>query len=263
MPAKPASTPVQQQTAAAFGVDTGARSTHEIRPRNAVGQVGRARDNGPRRSGERAVLDTHGFELVRHPPRDGLGRPRPRWPRSTTASDGHGPRSHRRRARIHLRPHRAPRRRGRACGTRVRSRATACTRLHALVRPQAPAQLLLRTKADPLLNGASPSSVWGRSARRSRPIPSPSRTPAGIRESDLIRQPHLARGAWGPGRSPGRQQRFYWFPHMTPARRCSSRCTTRDRRRARFTRTRVRLPTQGHARTSARESCEVRMFVFS
>ena len=267
--AQPASTPAHDIAATLrFGVDTGARQSHEIDPRN--GRWARSVEHEVTvhdGRGERAELDTHGFELLRHP------RPPMDWDDPAAVAEVYYPqatalaldRTGGARAFIfdHTVRHGDEAVRA-ARGVREPAYGVHNDYTHWSARKRL--RDLLPNEADTLLERRfAIVQVWRPIRRPVEADPIAIADARGIRESDLIPVNRISPGrvgetwqiAWHA------KQRFYWFPHMTPDEALLFKVyDSATDGRARFTaHTAFRLPTQ-NATTPARESCEVRMFVF-
>ena len=251
-----------------FGVDTGARQSHEIDPRN--GRFAKSVERTvPLHDGraEAAALDTHGFELLAHP------RPDVDWNDAAAVADVYYPqaralaldRTGARRAFLfdHTVRHGDEAVRA-ARGVREPAYGVHNDYTHWSARKQM--RDLLPDEAETLLQRRfAILQIWRPIRRPIEADPIAIADARTIRESDLIPVNRISPGrvgetwqiAWHP------RQRFHWFPHMTPDEALLFKVydSVADGR-ARFTaHTAFRLPTQD-ATAPPRESCEVRMFLF-
>ena len=251
-----------------FGVDTGARQSHEIDPRNgrfarSVEQVVTIHDG----RAEPAVLDTHGFELLEHP------RPAVDWDDAGAVAEVYY-------AQV-------------SALVLERTGGSRTLLFDHTVRHGDEAVRAARGVREPAYGVHNDYTHWSSRKRLRDLLPHEAETLAQrrfaivqawrpirrpieadpiaiadartIREADLIPVNRISPGrvgeTWQVARHP--QQRFYWFPRMTPDEALLFKVyDSATDGRARFTaHTAFRLPTQDET-TTPRESCEVRMFVF-
>lgn len=251
-----------------FGVDTGARQSHEIDPRNGrfAKSVERAVTLHDGRA-EPAILDTHGFELLAH------RRPDVDWNDAAAVADVYYPqaralvlgRTGARRAFLfdHTVRHGDETVRA-ARGVREPAYGVHNDYTHWSARKRL--RDLLADEAETLLQRRfAIVQVWRPIRRTVEADPIAIADARGIRASDLIPVNRISPGRVGETWQVAwhSRQRFYWFPHLTPDEALLFKVyDSATDGRARFTaHTAFRLPTQ-NAATPARESCEVRMFVF-
>ena len=251
-----------------FGVDTGARHSHEIDPRS--GRFARSAEHvvtvhdGRR---EPAALDTHGFELLEH------ARPAVDWDDADAVAETYYPqasalvleRTNGSRAFLfdHTVRHGDEAVRA-ARGVREPAYGVHNDYTHWSARKRI--RDLLPDEAKVLVQRRfAIVQVWRPIRRPIEADPIAIADARTIRESDLVPVNRISPGrvgetwqiAWHP------RQRFYWFPRMTPGEAVLFKVyDSATDGRARFTaHTAFRLPAQDN-RTPPRESCEVRMFVF-
>lgn len=256
------------QAALRFGVDTGARQSHEIDPRNgrfakSVEHVVTVQDGRT----EPAVLDTHGFEMLGH------ARPAVDWDDAEAVAEAYYgqvsalvlERTGGNRTFLfdHTVRHGDEAVRA-ARGVREPAYGVHNDYTHWSSRKRM--RDLLPEEAETLVQRRfAIVQVWRPIRRPIKADPIAIADARTIRESDLIPVNRISPGrvgeTWQIARHP--RQRFYWFPRMTPDEALLFKVyDSATDGRARFTpHTAFRLPTQD-ATTPPRESCEVRMFVF-
>ena len=251
-----------------FGVDTGARQSHEIDPRN--GRFARSVEHAVTVHDGRtepAVLDTHGFELLEHP------RPPVDWDDAGAVAEVYYSQvsalvlQRTGGSRTLLFDHTV--RHGDAAvrearGVREPAYGVHNDYTHWSARKRM--RDLLPDEAETLLAGRfAIVQVWRPIRRTVEADPIAIADARGIRDSDLIPVNRISPGRVGETWQVAwhARQRFYWFPRMTPDEALLFKVyDSATDGRARFTaHTAFRLPTQD-ATTPPRESCEVRMFVF-